>query len=63
MVHVAAAMKSVIRENAERDPYYAPYCMRCKGLVRMEIVAPYLWRCRCGARHDARTVKEKEEGI
>lgn len=42
---------NIIRDNAERDPNYCPYCMRCKGLVRMVKIAFMHWRCRCGAEH------------
>lgn len=46
--------KSIMRLNTERDAFYKPYCMRCRGLVRMEIVKPFLWKCKCGAEHDER---------
>jgi hypothetical protein len=49
-----SAVKSVVRMNAEKDPTYRPYCMRCDGLVRMQIVEPLLWKCHCGAIHDER---------
>lgn len=42
----------IVRSNAERDPNYNPYCMRCRGLVRMQKVRPFYWKCRCGAEHD-----------
>lgn len=45
---------SIIRWNAERDPHYAPYCMRCPRLVRMQKVESMYWRCACGAEHDER---------
>jgi hypothetical protein len=50
-------MKSIVRMNAEQDPSYRPYCMRCTGLVRMKIQAPMLWKCSCGAVHDERDEK------
>ena len=46
----------VILRNVEKDPYYAPYCMRCKGLVRMRIVERHYWNCRCGAQCDYRPI-------
>jgi hypothetical protein len=46
--------KSIIRQNAEKDPRYAPYCGPCPRLVRMKKVAPFYWRCACGAEHDER---------
>jgi hypothetical protein len=48
-------VRDIIRENAEKDPSYCPYCMNCPGLVRMVKVAPLYWRCGCGAMHDDRT--------
>lgn len=48
-------MKSIVRQNAEKDPHYRPYCLRCPGLVRMDTLQPFLWKCRCGAIHDERT--------
>ncbi len=46
---------SVVRMNAEADPNYRPYCLRCVGLVRMRKIEPLYWRCDCGAEHDERT--------
>lgn len=54
-------MKSIIRTNAEKDPDYCPYCMRCPGLARMTKVKPFLWSHHCGAVHDERTPEEKEQ--
>lgn len=51
----ASAGKSSVRWNAERDPNYCPYCLRCRGLVRMVKVEAFYWRCNCGAEHDERT--------
>lgn len=45
---------SIIRQNAEKDPNYCPYCMNCKGNVRMRKRADFLWSCKCGAIHDER---------
>lgn len=45
---------SIIRKNAEKDPYYCPYCMNCRGNVRMTKKADFLWKCKCGAVHDER---------
>jgi hypothetical protein len=47
--------EDVILSNTEKDPFYAPYCMRCSGLVRMQLVGRRYWRCRCGAECDYRT--------
>jgi hypothetical protein len=46
--------RRIILANVEKDPYYAPYCMRCKGLVRMRIVERHYWSCACGAQYDLR---------
>jgi hypothetical protein len=48
------AEKSIIRKNAEEDPNYRPYCLRCPVLVRMHKVEDFYWQCRCGAEHDER---------
>ena len=46
---------SIIRRNATEDASYCPYCMRCRGLVRMRVVEKFYWRCaKCGAEHDER---------
>lgn len=49
-----AWQREVILRNVEKDPYYAPYCMRCPGLVRMRVVERHYWRCRCGSQCDYR---------
>lgn len=46
--------KSLVRENAEKDSSYCPYCMRCRGLVRMKKIEEFYWKCKCGAVHDER---------
>jgi hypothetical protein len=51
-------MKSIVRENAEEDPNYAPYCLQCTSMARMTKVEPFLWRCQCGAIHDERETTE-----
>ena len=51
--------KSQVRINAEKDPNYCPYCLRCSTMARMTKVAPMYWRCRCGAEHDERSETEK----
>lgn len=43
-----------VRINAEKDPTYAPYCLRCRTMERMKIVEPFLWSCACGAICDER---------
>lgn len=43
-----------VRINAEKDPNYNPYCIRCKGLVRMKKIEHLYWKCKCGAIHDIR---------
>ena len=50
-----ASEKSQVRINAEEDPDYCPYCLRCSATVRMKKVEPFYWRCACGAEHDERT--------
>lgn len=47
-------MKSLIRFNADKDPDYCPYCMRCSSFIRMKKIEPFYWRCKCGAEHDER---------
>lgn len=45
--------KSQVRLNAEADPYYRPYCLRCSTMVRMQKIGEMIWRCTsCGAEHD-----------
>jgi hypothetical protein len=51
---------TIVRTLAEKDPAYRPYCLRCKGLIRMARVDWMLWRCTCGAEHDERTEAEVE---
>ncbi len=47
---------SQVRDNAIKDPTYAPYCMRCSTFDRMRKVETMYWRCaRCGAQHDERS--------
>jgi hypothetical protein len=46
--------KSIVRQNAEADSSYRPFCLRCSSWKRMEIIEPMLWRCACGAEHDER---------
>lgn len=48
--------ESVIAWNFNRDPTYCPYCMRCRGLQRMTLVEPLLWKHSCGAIHDERPI-------
>jgi hypothetical protein len=52
----AAAHDPVIVLNHLADPTYAPYCLRCRGLHRMKVVAPFYWEHHCGAVHDERHV-------
>ncbi len=56
------ADKSLIRMNAEENANYCPYCMRCRGMQRMNKVAPFLWQHHCGAVHDERTEDEMKTG-
>jgi hypothetical protein len=46
--------RDVILGNETKDPAYAPYCLRCTGLVRMRKVELHYWRCFCGAQCDYR---------
>jgi hypothetical protein len=51
------AHDAVIVLNHIADPKYAPYCLRCHGLVRMVVAEPFRWECkRCGGVHDERQV-------
>lgn len=49
-----AWQREVILHNEAKGEGYAPYCMRCPGLVRMRAVEAHYWRCRCGAQCDYR---------
>lgn len=49
-----AWQREVILRNVEKDPHYAPYCMRCPGLMRMRTIGRHYWRCGCGAECDYR---------
>jgi hypothetical protein len=51
---IAIWQRNVILCNEEKDPSYAPYCMRCPGLVRMRKISLHYWRCTCGAQCDYR---------
>lgn len=47
---------SLVKENALKDPSYAPYCLRCQRVERMVRVEPMLWRCLiCQSTHDERS--------
>lgn len=54
LVHVdlSKAHNYVIVSNSLKDPNYAPYCMRCRGLLRMKLISPFLWKHKCGSVHD-----------
>lgn len=54
---------SVVRQNAEKDSNYAPYCLRCSTMRRMTKIESLLWRCKCGAIHDERVKHGKTEHI
>lgn len=60
-VDITKAKDRIVVRNHMQDPRYAPYCLRCKGLVRMFIVAPFYWRHICGAEHDERAVLISQE--
>jgi hypothetical protein len=51
-------MASLVLRNALERPGYCPYCLRCRGLVRMRLVGHMHWRCHCGAEHDERACRE-----
>lgn len=52
--------KSQVVTNYEQDPTYCPYCLRCTGLQRMVLVAPYHWKCpKCPAQGDCREEHEQ----
>lgn len=55
-----AWQRDLILDNVEKNPHYAPYCLRCSGLVRMEIVERHYWRCRCGAQCDYRPLPGRD---
>lgn len=52
----------LVRENAEKNPDYAPYCLRCTTFARMQKVEAFYWRCAsCGAEHDSRGAAPRSE--
>jgi len=51
---VEAWQREVILHNVAKDACYAPYCMRCRGLVRMQRVEQHYWKCHCGTLCDYR---------
>lgn len=52
--------RSQVRENAEKNLFYRPYCLRCPTFTRMKIVERFLWRCAsCGAVHDERLSEQE----
>lgn len=54
--------KSLIRLNAEADPRYAPYCLRCSSMARMQKIGEMIWRCAsCGAEHDENKNDKSDE--
>lgn len=55
-IDIDKAHNKIIVWNHEKDPGYAPYCMRCSGLHRMKVIEPFLWQHSCGAIHDERQV-------
>ena len=55
----AAAYDYVIVHNALTRPGgYSPYCMRCRGFVRMRQVGLLQWSHDCGAKHDEAPARE-----
>lgn len=57
--------KSQVRLMAEQNPQYAPYCLmdaKCVDEnVRMDVVAPYVWKCpKCGADYDERLPNDQK---
>lgn len=58
--------KSQVRLNAEADPTYAPYCLRCSTTARMQKHGEMLWVCLCcGAEHDEsrRDADDPDSGV
>lgn len=55
-IDIDRAHSKIVVRNHHEDPRYAPYCMRCSGLQRMQLVEPFYWRHKCGAEHDERAV-------
>lgn len=46
---------SLVDQKMAEDPAYAPYCMRCPGIRRMERRSHTIAQCSaCGAIHDTR---------
>lgn len=53
---------NIVRDNALKDPNYAPYCLR-SGCWRMAKVGYMQWECqRCGNKCDERLEHEKRTG-
>lgn len=48
----AVNILNMASDNMRKDPQYAPYCMRCRGLVRMRRVSLTVAKCKCGAVHE-----------
>lgn len=58
--------KSQVRINAEQNPFYCPYCLRCSTTQRMQKIGEMRWRCAsCGAEHDEnkRDGDDPESGV
>lgn len=51
---IDAWQQEIVLRNVATDPYYAPYCLRCRGLVRMRRVERHYWRCHCAVQCDYR---------
>lgn len=49
-------MREQVVVNAEKDPNYSPYCLRCSTMRRMRKLAHLYWTCadNCGAIADYR---------
>jgi hypothetical protein len=43
-------LDEILHRNFKKDPRYAPYCMRCTGLVRMIRTGEKTAKCKCGAK-------------
>jgi len=58
-VDFSKAHNGIIVRNHAQDASYAPYCMRCNGMHRMQVIEPFLFQHHCGAVHDERQVIEQ----
>lgn len=62
-VDLTKAKNYIVVMNHNKDPSYAPYCLRCPGIARMDTIAPFYWKHHCGAQHDERQVLQEGQAL